>query len=150
MRCHDDTTTSLIASTYGGRLQISRLDYLWTMWKRTGVWGSFQKPMLLFAVVPIQVSWQRPIHNCAYLTSDYILLLYTYPKIQLWQKIKAELKVAFSSINSNIEYLQCNVLSGCAGKEFLVFITLHKKFPNSYRFCCSMIGITFEHSTKEI
>jgi hypothetical protein len=48
LRCRDDAITSLNTSKHGGRLQISRSDYLWRMWRRIGAWGPFSETNFTF------------------------------------------------------------------------------------------------------
>jgi len=48
LRCRNDVITSLNASKHGGRLQISRSDYLWRMWRRIGEWGPFSETNFSF------------------------------------------------------------------------------------------------------
>jgi len=48
LRCHDDVITSLNASKHGGRLELSRLDYLWRMWRILGGLGPFLETNFTF------------------------------------------------------------------------------------------------------
>jgi hypothetical protein len=47
------------------------------------------------------------------------------------REIIVELKVTPRSDNPITEYLLCNVLFGCEGKEFLVFTALYKNLQNA-------------------
>jgi hypothetical protein len=54
-----------------------------------------------------------------------------HPKSQVHREIIVELKVTSRSDNPITEYLLCNILFGCEGKEFLVFAALYKNLQNA-------------------
>jgi hypothetical protein len=53
------------------------------------------------------------------------------PKSRVQWEIIVELEVTPRSYNPITEYLLCNVLFGCEGREFLVFTALHKNLQNA-------------------
>ena len=72
LRCRDNAITSLNASKHGGRLQISRSDYLWRIWRRIGVWGPFSETNFTFC-------WCRLYsHLCIYVSMYQCIYIATH------------------------------------------------------------------------